>query len=169
MLYHTFIVGVWDYVVSYIYKRAETLSAEKKNTRDLIPHSGDITVNKFGLYNVARRLSNMKMMARIIPNQEFMIQLGNLQVVVCSESIQSVSLFTMPNWERAKKHIDGLVNTFGVSDDNLQQSFHQFSKLKLNAGKATQKSVVPHYTGGFQYCKLPLTDAYCCQMLTIYK
>jgi hypothetical protein len=75
--------------------------------------------------------------------QECMVQLGNLQLFVCSESIQSVSLSSLCRIGKEPKTIDSLINKFGASNDNLQQSFHQFTKLKLNAGKYTNKLVVP--------------------------
>jgi hypothetical protein len=41
-------------------------------------------------------------------------------------------------------------------------SFHDFLKNGLNADKdgiAKFKKVIPHYTGGIQYCKLPLVKS----------
>jgi hypothetical protein len=60
--------------------------------RDLVLRSDEITGNKCGLYNVTRRLLNRTMVTRSIPKQERMVQLGNVQLVVCSGSIQLVSL-----------------------------------------------------------------------------
>ena len=51
-------------------------------------------------------------------------------------------------------------------------SFHDFVKIGLNTEKdenAKSKTVIPHYTGGIQYCTLPLSEVYCEQMLLAYK
>lgn len=81
------VVGVRGYVASYISKCVKTLSVERGNMRDLILRFDDITGNKFGLYNIARWLLNITMVTGIITKQECMVQLGNLQLGVCSESI----------------------------------------------------------------------------------
>jgi hypothetical protein len=80
-----------DYLVGYQMKGAQTIAIERRNMKDLVmrmeDNNGDIT----GVFYAARKLLNRSSVERTISKQEAMCLVGQLPLVICSETLKPVS------------------------------------------------------------------------------
>jgi len=146
----TTILQVCDYLVSYATKGAETLAIEKKNMKELVMQTEDMSGNKNGVFQIARKLLNRAMVARTIPKQEAMVLLGDLSLTSCSEYIEPVSLSNFYQVDKTNTQKNSSwMKQYRNRNGNEHMSFHDFVKKGLNVDKngiARTKKVIPHYT-----------------------
>jgi hypothetical protein len=109
--------------------------------------------NSSSMFQISIKLLNRAMVLRTIPKQEDMVLLGDLSLTLCSESIEPVSL-----------------SNCGINGIDIM-SFHEFVKIGNHYDRDGHviKKVIPHYNGGIQYCKLPLSEVFCTPILLAYK
>ena len=116
---------------------------------------------------------NRAMAARVISQQEAMVELGCLPLVLCSETIQSVSISLnrratstqegiKPSVPFVQKYASRNVIFHHMS---LKEYFHQ----QHNSGDSNQCKTIPHFVGGSTYATYPITEPYARSMLYIYK
>jgi hypothetical protein len=86
------IAGVTDYVVTYACKGNETSIAEKANLKEYIAKIKEDEKLEMTSVKLARMILNRTLKTRMISKQEAMVQLGGLDLWLCSESIQHVSI-----------------------------------------------------------------------------
>jgi hypothetical protein len=86
------IITCSDYLVGYQMKGAQTIAIDRKNMNDLVmrmeDNNGDIT----GFFYAARNLLNRASVELTISKQEAMCLVGQLPLVLCSETLKPVSL-----------------------------------------------------------------------------
>jgi hypothetical protein len=113
------------------------------------------------------------MAARVISQQEAMVELGCLPLVLCSETIQPVSISlnrratgaqegTKPSLSFIQKYASRNVIFHHMS---LKEYFHQ----QHNSDDTNQCKTIPHFVGGSTYATYPITEQYARSMLYIYK
>ena len=163
------IVGVTDYVIGYQMKGQETLKVERKNLISFIMNSDDQTGNKDGLYTLARKWMNRASVSRIISRQEANCLLASLNLTLCTEHMENISLSYRVTNETMKKNTNSWTTRYSKDNPTLQYSFHQYVYQKLNEKKKRKQEIIPHYTGALQYCPIPLTENYCYNALMVYK
>jgi hypothetical protein len=106
---------------------------------------------------------NRSVAQRTISKQEAMCELGKLPMVICSETIETVSL---SGASRLQLEPNIYNNTFfakyknRVGNENL--SLHQYFHYIKNdiQRSSSQKEIVPHYVGGSAIPKYPITQSY---------
>ena len=130
----TTILQVCDYLVSYATKGAETWSSENKNMRDLVMNTEDMSGNRSGVFQIARKLLNRAMVSRTIPKQEAMVLLGDLPLTSCSEMIEPVSRsrYYQVDTKDTKKNTSWM-KRYRDRDGRNNFSFHGFVKEGLNS------------------------------------
>lgn len=86
------IATVTNYIVSYASKGQETLEEEKSSMRALILAAEEVTGCQDELFSLARKLLNRYLGEKLISKQECMVQLAGLELWICSEHFQRISL-----------------------------------------------------------------------------
>ena len=86
------IARVTDYVVAYACKGVETVQAEKSQTISLIKSAQEKSETTDDVRRVARQILNRSIGEKLISKQECMVQLLGLDLFLCSESIETISL-----------------------------------------------------------------------------
>ena len=86
------IAKVTDYVVSYACKGNATLAVERKFVKDFTMRSEIETGTSHDVASVVCKLMNRSVAERTITKQEAMCELAKLPMVICSESIETVSI-----------------------------------------------------------------------------
>ena len=86
------IARVTDYIVAYACKGNETFVEEKNHMRSLILGSEDISGTTAEVKTIARKLLNKTSKDKVISKQECMCHLAKLDLFLCSESIETVSI-----------------------------------------------------------------------------
>ena len=86
------IARVTDYIVAYACKGNETVVEEKNQMKALILGSQDVTRSTNDVKRAARKLLNKTTKDKVISKQECMCHLAKLDLFLCSESIETVSI-----------------------------------------------------------------------------
>src|SRR5687767_2713249 len=86
------IARVTDYIVAYACKGNETILEEKKQMKALILVSQDVSGTTNEVKRIARKLLNKTTKDKVISKQECMCHLGKLNLFLCSEAIETVSI-----------------------------------------------------------------------------
>ena len=117
----------------------------------------------------AHRLMNRSVAQRTITKPETMCELGNLPFVICSESIETVSLSGKEKFNNSGEGYttNTLPSRYNKREkpEELELSLHQyFHKTKNNNNN--RKEFIPHYVGGSGQPVFPVDDKYArCELL----
>jgi hypothetical protein len=97
------IITCSDYLVGYKMKGAQTIEIERKNMKDLVMRMEDKNGDITGGFNSARKLLNRASVERNISKQESMCLVGQLQLVICSDTLKPVSLSPYSRFRNCKE------------------------------------------------------------------
>ena len=86
------IARVTDYIVAYACKGNESILEEKQQMKALILGSQEVSGTANDVKKIARKLLNKTSKDKVISKQECMCQLARLDLFLCSESIETVSI-----------------------------------------------------------------------------
>src|SRR5687767_14311667 len=86
------IARVTDYIVAYACKGNESIVEQKKQMKALILGSQDVSGTTNDVKRIARKLLNKTTKDKVISKQECMCHLAKLDLVLCSESFETVSI-----------------------------------------------------------------------------
>lgn len=92
-----------------------------------------------------------------------MCEIGKLPLVICSESIDTISLSGMVKVKNAEScNYKTLLAKYNTRTTHLDKSLHQFYHIIKNSHKPTKtkKEVVPHYVGGGGQPTYPVSKKY---------
>jgi hypothetical protein len=157
------IAKVTDYVVSYACKGNETLAIERKQVKDFALSCETETGDENDIIKTVQKCLNKTVSSRTITKQEAVCQLGKLPLVICSETIETVSL---SGAVRISKNMNSTYKTFlskyNTRTTHLDKSLHQFFHLKKNNNlpRKMKKEIVPHYVGGGGQPTYPISKSY---------
>lgn len=114
---------------------------------------------------------NKSVAKRLISKQEAMVLLGGLDLSICSETIESVSISNSHSLRDSdEKHVDkSFINKYKTrprTDDNksIHSYFHQLKNSNANKGM-----VIPHFVGISGTPTFPVTESYARHVLIVYK
>jgi hypothetical protein len=134
------IITCSDYLVGYQMKGAHTISIERNNMKDLVmrmeDNNGDIT----GFFYAARKLLNRTSVERNISKQEAMCLVGQLPLVLCSDTLRPVSISPYSRVINCKEQCGndgergdtGWVTKYEKRPGEENVSFHQYVSRELN-------------------------------------
>src|SRR5687767_5829922 len=86
------VARVTDYIVAYSCKGNETIVEERKQMKALILGSQEVSGTSNDVKRIARKLLNKTTKDKVISKQECMCHLAKLDLFLCSETIETVSL-----------------------------------------------------------------------------
>jgi hypothetical protein len=86
------IAEVTNYVVAYASKGIETVEAEKQQMKALIMTAEEVSGCQRDIVALARRLLNKHVGEKMMSKQECMVQLAGMDLWLCSESFERISL-----------------------------------------------------------------------------
>lgn len=171
------IAAVTDYVVSYACKGNESSIAEKNNLKDYInslDRDTDISTTK-----LARMIMNRTLKTRLISKQEAMVQLAGLDLWICSETIETVSIsrsYKLQS-EYTSDYDGGMYHKY---ENRLKKAtttekrilepmtLDTFFKYRKQISQRSTKEIIPHYVGGKCVPSWPITYDYARSVLVIY-
>jgi hypothetical protein len=161
---------VTDYIVAYACKGNETIVQEKQQMKALIMGSSDTTGTVTEVKTLARVLLNKVTKEKvIISKQECMCHLAGLNLVLCSESIEPVSIsgtYKLGTENQAKATmLSRYANRQNIHKDMTLHQYFFFTKQKSTQ---LRKPAIPHYVGGRSYPTYPVTDGYAKSVLTCH-
>src|SRR5687767_8820906 len=160
------IASMTDYIVAYACKGNETIVEEMKQMKALILGSQEVSGTTNDVKRIARKLLNKTTKDKVISKQEFMCQLAKLDLFLCSEVIETVSI----SGEYCVSISGESKNTFLVkyvkrdTPESREMSFHKYfhyikntlpSRLSGNC-----KCIIPHYVGASSTPTYPVTEEY---------
>lgn len=157
------IAKVTDYVVSYACKGNVALAIEKKQVKDFTLKCEEETGDEKDIVKTVQKCLNRTVAQRTITKQETMCQLAKLPFVVCSETIDTISLSGAMKIENGvDHHYTTLLAKYNRRTTNFDKSLHQYFHLVKNnqSPMSKQRECVPHYVGGSGQPKFPITKNY---------
>jgi hypothetical protein len=161
---------VTDYIVAYACKGNETIQQEKEQIKALILGSTEVSGTISEVKTLARVLLNKVTKNKVISKQECMCHLAGLNLVSCSESIETVSIsgtYKLGTQYQAKKSILSQYAARPITYKDM--TLHQFFFfIKQHNSQSTKKQIIPHYTGGRSYPAYPVTKQYAKSVLTLH-
>lgn len=166
------IARVTDYVVAYSCKGNKTLKEEREQSRNLVMRSEDLTGSIRDVNRVVTQALNQTCSNRIISKQECCVLLGKLNLVTCTESIESISLSNSTKitleGESPKKNFITKYKNRSPADEDL--SLHQFflNEKEKNVSPDA-KYIIPHFVGINSQPTYPVTKAYAKATCVIHK
>jgi hypothetical protein len=167
------IAKVTDYIVAYQCKGNDSFQKERDRVKEYILNlkpedsSGD---RKRDSSKLAKQVMNKSLAHKMISKQENMVHLAGLDLHLCSEIIDTVSVsggYRLSEDNHVSKG-NTLLKHYGSRKDNLDQSFDGdlvSSRKKSRWGK----TIIPHYVGGKTFPVYPPTKEYARSVLLLYK
>ena len=159
------IARVTDYIVAYACKGNETIVEEMKQMKALILGSQDISGTTNDVKRIARKLLNKTTKNKVISKQECMCLLAKLNLFLCSESIETVSIsggYCLCTSSEAKSSFltrYAKRDTPISKDMSLHQYFHHIKNCP-SSRSIKNKYIIPHYVGARSTPIYPPTESY---------
>jgi len=168
------IARVTDYIVAYTCKGNETIVEEMKQMKALILGSQDTTGTIKDVKKIAKKLLNKITKDKIISKQECMCHLAKLDLFLCSESIETVSIsgeYRLSTTGESKSSF--LVkyakrDTAKWNDTSLHEYFHFTKNSESSSLSGSKKCIIPHYVGARSVPIYPPTQGYAKSILILH-
>jgi hypothetical protein len=166
------IARVTDYIVAYCCKGNEHIVEEMKQMKALILGCQDVTGNTNDVKRVARKLLNITTKNKVISKQECMCHLAKLNLYLCSESFETVSISgeyrlctsVESKYSFLSKYAKQDIEEFG--EMSLHQYFHHIKNPKWS--KSQDKCIIPHYVGASSVPTYPPSEGYAKSVLILH-
>ena len=111
---------------------------------------------------------------RLISKQEAMVLLGELDLVMCSDTVEAVSISNSKTLRQGDEaHVDKtFLNKYEkrsctYSDISLRDYFH--IKKNLDPTARSKKEIIPHFVGVSGLPAFPVTESYARHTIIVYK
>ena len=163
------VARVTNYIVSYNCKGTEREVEEKKSMKAIIMASREESGTKADLRKLAKRLLNESAKGRVISRQEATCQLADLNLFLCSERIETVSVAGECRLGGNKKQDSTFLSKYAHRTDHLEVSLNDYFEVVKNDGvRNGRKWTVPHYVGAKTEAVYPPTSASARGALLVY-
>ena len=168
------IARVTDYIVAYDCKGNETIVEEKKQMKALMLASQDISGTTNDVKTIARKLLNKTCKDKIISKQECMCHLAKLDLFLCSESIETVSIsgeYCLCTEGEAKS---SFLSKYAKRDTpkcigmSLYDYFHYIKNPESSRLSRSHKIIRPHFVGARSVPTYPPTEGYAKSVLLLH-
>ena len=165
---------VTDYIVAYACKGNESLIEEMKQNKALILGMNDTTGTIIDVKRIARKLLNKTTKDKVISKQESMCHLAKLDLYLCSETIETVSISGEYRLCTSGQSNYSFLTKYAERDSSQynDMSLHQyFDYIKNNAFKrpySNKKCIIPHYVGARSSPTYPPTEGYAKSVLLLH-
>lgn len=144
---------VTDYVVSYTTKVNQTISEERKTIKEIIAQNDCYSDNETAnMAQITKQVLNSFHGKRLISRAEAMVEILDLPLIICSETIEPVNISGATKVSSTKKTntdknftiISQYMNRRIHFDKSLIEFFHLKKNSKISEGK---KFKIPHPVG----------------------
>ena len=139
-----------DYIVAYACKGVETLHQERNQMISLIMAANETFGDHTDVQQLARQLLNKTIGEKMISKQEAMVLVGQLRLVHCSESIDTVSISGYYKLDKNYSSTTFLKKYATRHPEDRHLTVHQYfhkNKNKTSVPATTQTKYIPHYVG----------------------
>ena len=168
------IARVTDYIVAYACKGNESLLEEMKQMKALILGCEDISGTSKDVKRIARKLLNQTTKDKVISKQECMCHLARLDLFLCSEAIETVSISGeyrlctsgQSNFSFLTKYAHRDISKY--KDMSLHQYFEYIKNGALKGACSNRRSIIPHYVGAKSVPTYPPTEGYAKSVLLLH-
>jgi hypothetical protein len=135
----TEIAKVTDYVINYACKGNATLAIERKQVKDFTLQCESETGDEKDVIKTVQKCLNRSVASRTITKQEAVCQIGKLPLVICSESIDTISLSgAMRVSNGVNSNYKTFLSEYNTRTTHLDKSLHQFFHLTKKCYKVTK-------------------------------
>ena len=168
------IARVTDYIVAYCCKGNESLIEEMKQMKALILGTNDISGTSKDVKRIARMLLNKTTKDKVISKQECMCHLAKLDLFLCSEAIETVSISGQyclctsgqSNFCFLTKYAQRDISKY--SNMSLHQYFDYIKNNTLKGACNNKRYIIPHYVGARSSPTYPPTEGYAKSVLLLH-
>ena len=168
------IARVTDYIVAYCCKGNESLIEEMKQMKALILGTNDISGTSKDVKRIARMLLNKTTKDKVISKQECMCHLAKLDLFLCSEAIETVSISGQyrlctsgqSNFSFLTKYAQRDISKY--SNMSLHQYFDYIKNNTLKGACNNKRYIIPHYVGARSSPTYPPTEGYAKSVLLLH-
>lgn len=167
----TEIAAVTDYVVAYSCKGVTTYREETDQSAKLVLKSESIEGGKRDVQRVTKQILNNCAKQRMVSKQEAMVMLGNLELVLCSESISNISISSSKRLRKAESNIDdsSFVTEYEKRSPLFEdKNMYDYWNLTRNYPGCKQY-IIPNFVGVNGTPTYPVTESYARHTLIVFK
>jgi hypothetical protein len=167
------IARVTDYIVAYQCKGNDSFQKEREGVKEYILNlkledsTGDC---KRDSSKLAKQVMNRSLAHKMISKQEGMVHLAGLDLHLCSETIQTVSIsgsYRLTEDAHVSK-ANCIMKRYASRKFNFDMNFDDYYDSLKNTVKDA-KLVIPHYVGAKSLPMYPPTKDYARSVLLLYK
>ena len=126
----------------------------------------DVTKTTNNVKRIARKLLNITTKNKVISKQECMCHLANLNLYLCSESIETASISGEYHLCISGESRYSFLAKYAKQDNFDEMSLHQYFHHIKNAKK--DKCIIPHYVGARSVPTYPPTEGYAKSVLILH-
>lgn len=165
------VAKVSDYVVAYSCKGNCTYKEEQEQNKQLFLKEEEVLGDKRDIQHVCTKAMNKASSGRLISKQEAVVLLGELNLVTCSETIESVSISNSKRlWmDEGCSHQPFLQQYMKRPADLEHLCLYDYFCHVKNRMSNCGKTVIPHFVGINGSPVFPINDNYAKQSLIVYK
>jgi hypothetical protein len=166
------IAKITDYIVAYTCKGNECTQKEKEILKKYIlnikkQHTS--TTDKQESAMVARMVMNRIIKEKMISKQEVMVDIAQLPLFECSETVETVSISGSYRLNEKGTKKTSFFHRYAERKDCMGMSLHEyFNYTKNQKNNMAKKVVVPYYVGGKCIPHYPPTEEYARSVFVIY-
>jgi hypothetical protein len=164
---------VTDYVVAYTSKGSTTYKEEVEMNKRIILATDETTGDSAELKSLCKHLSNKASSSRLISKPEAVVMLGNLDLTICSDHIEMISLSNNAKltMEGHTHHKGNVLSQYANRNPCYEgMSLHQFYPILRQQRKPSAKGIcIPHYVGVKGMPVYPVSQGYARHVLLVYQ
>lgn len=166
------IASVTDYIVSYACKGNETATAVAKQLKQYVLDMDNDTAETTSTTKLSRIILNQTLKSKMVSKQEATVQLGNLKLWICSDTIERVSLsngYKLTN-SKSSNNASSIISRYArrmkTCPGPLQETYKKmslddyFHLLKNTKSSKSANFIIPHYVGAKCAPTYPVTPEY---------
>ena len=166
------IAKITDYIVAYTCKGNESNQKERENLKKYIMsiQSDNMSVtDKQESSRLARMIMNRALKDKVISKQECMVQLAQLKLYTCSDTISTVSISGSYRLSDTSSKDTSFFHQYAKRKDHFDLSLHEYFHLKKNRqSNRYKKNTIPYWVGGKSTPQYPVTSEYAKSVFVIY-
>jgi hypothetical protein len=165
------IARVTDYVVAYSCKGNATHTEEVQQIKNLIMHCDELTSDKNDVVRVCKKVMNEVTKKRMTSKQECMVLLAELDLVLCTETIENVSISAS---KRLRKADETETDASFIDKCSKRPAQHESYTMPqcydvLKNSDANAKKRIPNFVGIGGSPVFPVTENYARHVLIVYR
>lgn len=140
------------------------------------PNSAEeVTGDRNDIKRLCQQCLNRSAAKRLISKQEAMVMLGEMPFVLCTETIESISISNSKALRRSGDRSDN--KTFldeykhrcqSLEDLSLYEFYHAKYNNEIEIKRNNGKPKIPHFVGVSGHAKFPVTDEYARATIIVY-